>query len=108
MGLLRLSGEKAGSLLHGQLTNSINTLLKGESNYNLFLNTKGKVMADAWVYRNDLDFFILCEKMFLNKIKEQLGRLAPLSRVILTHEAARYFCLHRFSLNQSWDSWKMK
>lgn len=106
MGLLRLSGEKAGRLLHGQLTNSITTLLAGESNYNLFLNTKGKVIADAWVYRTHSDFLVLCEKIFLDKIKEQLGMLAPLSRVILTDETTLYFFLHLFSQNPSWDSWK--
>ena len=46
---LRVSGEDAASFLQGQFTNELRGLAEGEAVYGLWLNLKGKVVADSFV-----------------------------------------------------------
>jgi len=82
--IVRVTGEKAATLLHGQFSNSIKDLKPSFGNYNLFLTNKGKVQADLHVLNRGGFFDIVVENIFLTKIKEHLNKLAPLSRVTVT------------------------
>src|SRR5882672_6295726 len=46
---LRVSGADAAGFLQGQFTNDLNNLAGGEAAYGLWLNAKGKVLADSFV-----------------------------------------------------------
>lgn len=46
---LRVTGEDALTFLQGQLTNDLRNLMPGEGRYGLWLNQKGKVVADSFV-----------------------------------------------------------
>ena len=46
---LRVSGEDAASFLQGQFTNELRGLGSGQAVYGLWLNLKGKVVADSFV-----------------------------------------------------------
>lgn len=81
--LLHVTGEKAATLLQGQLTNDIKSLAENTGNYNLLLNLKGKVMADAHVLRTATGFVILASARSLLLLKTHLEKLAPLSKVSL-------------------------
>lgn len=50
--LFVLKGPRSVELLHGQLTNDIKKLAPGSANYNLLLNLKGRIEADAHVYND--------------------------------------------------------
>ena len=78
---LVFKGEKACSLLNGQLTNDIKNLKTGETNYNLLLTIKGKVVADMHVLRNEDDFEVWVPRIFVEKVLDHFKRLAPLSKV---------------------------
>ena len=47
--LLRVTGEDAASFLQGQFTNELRGLTVGAAVYGLWLNQKGKVLADSFV-----------------------------------------------------------
>ncbi len=49
--VLRVSGEDALSFLQGQFTQDLKTVEVGEAAYGLWLNQKGKVLADSFVLR---------------------------------------------------------
>lgn len=51
---LRVSGPDATRWLNGMVTNSIQSLLPGEGNYNFFLNAQGRIQGDGTVYRDTL------------------------------------------------------
>lgn len=51
--VLRVSGEDALSFLQGQFTQELKTLGAGAAAYGLWLNQKGKVVADSFVLRAD-------------------------------------------------------
>lgn len=46
---LQVSGSDAGSFLQGQFTNDVSGLGKGGSIYGLWLNQKGKIIADSFI-----------------------------------------------------------
>lgn len=93
-GLIKLVGEKAVNLLHGQLTNNINDLKVGEGNYNLLLTLKGKVTADLFVYRTDHDFHLIIDSLSQSKVLDHLKKFAPLSRVEITEGSQDYSIFH--------------
>ncbi|MBI2339666.1 MAG: hypothetical protein HYU99_04780 [Deltaproteobacteria bacterium] len=92
----RITGEKGGHLLHGQLSNHINGLKPGEGNYNLLLTQKGKVAADLYVYRRDADYLLIIDKPGEQKVIDHLRKFAPLSRVEIGDETSKYFLVHAF------------
>lgn len=53
--ILRVTGEDAASFLQGQFTNELRGLKAGGGVYGLWLNQKGKVLADSFVVANGGD-----------------------------------------------------
>lgn len=53
--VLRVTGEDAASFLQGQFTNELRGLTVGAAVYGLWLNQKGKVLADSFVVANGAD-----------------------------------------------------
>ncbi len=49
--LLGVGGEDAATFLQGQFTNDLSKLGNGESAYGLWLDRKGRVLADSVVVR---------------------------------------------------------
>lgn len=92
--LLKVTGEKASQLLHGQLTNTINALQSNQGNYNLLLTLKGKVVADLFVYRVDHDYYLLVNAPSYQKVFDHLKKFAPFSKVTVTDETDKYTLIH--------------
>lgn len=55
MGWLRCSGDDTASFLQGQFTNELRGLVPRQSAYGLWLDQKGKVLADSFILRGDLE-----------------------------------------------------
>lgn len=78
--IIRVTGEKSATFLHGQLTNDIKGLSPGQGNYNLLLTNKGKVRADLHVICAEGYCDLLVSANFVPVVMEHLKKLAPLSR----------------------------
>jgi aminomethyltransferase len=50
-GKIRVLGEDNVRLLHAMSTNDVKNLAEGDGLYTFFLNDKGRILADAYVYR---------------------------------------------------------
>ncbi|XP_069671694.1 putative transferase CAF17 homolog, mitochondrial [Periplaneta americana] len=64
-GILRVSGEEASVFIQGLITNDMRHIEEGApSMYTMFLNTKGRVMYDAIIYKSKEQnvFLIECDK----------------------------------------------
>lgn len=48
---LRITGSDATRWLNGMVTNSIQAMQPGEGSYNFLLNAQGRIMGDAYIYR---------------------------------------------------------
>ena len=51
--VLKISGEDALSFIQGQFTQDVKPCEAGACVYGLWLNQKGKVLADSWIFRED-------------------------------------------------------
>jgi folate-binding protein YgfZ len=57
-GKIRVTGEDAGRLLHAMTSNSITDLASGNGIYAFFLTDKGRILADANVFRIGDDYLL--------------------------------------------------
>lgn len=57
-GQIRVTGEDAGRLLHAMSTNNVKELAVGHGLYAFFLNDKGRILADANIFRFE-DFYLV-------------------------------------------------
>lgn len=90
----RVSGDKAATFLHGQLTNDIKGLKEREVNYNLFLTNKGRIVTDLFVARGTDEYYLMINHRLSSKIVDHLTKLAPLSRVELLDKSGQLSVLH--------------
>src|SRR5271155_1333996 len=59
--VLRVSGPDAAIFLQGQFTNDLRNILPRQSVYGLWLDRKGRVMADSYVLKSEdgADFLVV-------------------------------------------------
>jgi len=82
-GKIRVSGEDRARLLHAMSTNHVQELAPGEGLYTFFLNDKGRVLADAYIYN-------LGESLLLDTEPETAASLmAHLDKFIIADDDAR-------------------
>ncbi|XP_046480006.1 putative transferase CAF17 homolog, mitochondrial [Neodiprion pinetum] len=73
--LLRVSGTESSSFLQGLITNDMRHLDEGKASmYTMFLNTKGRVMFDAILYRtHEIGVYLLeCDSRALMSVQKHL------------------------------------
>ncbi|MFP4068664.1 MAG: YgfZ/GcvT domain-containing protein [Opitutales bacterium] len=74
-GALRVFGEDAPEFLQSQFSNDLGGLEAGQLAYGLWLDVKGKVVADSWVLRDGPeDFRLFSEDCAGGLIREKLER----------------------------------
>jgi aminomethyltransferase len=80
-GKIRVTGEDRARLLHAMSTNHVQELAPGEGLYTFFLNDKGRILADAYVYN-------LGESLLLDTEPETAASLAAhLDKYIIADDA---------------------
>jgi folate-binding protein YgfZ len=92
--ILKITGDKAAKLLNGQLSNSILTLVPNSGNYNLLLNTKGKVQADMFVLNRGDFFELVVPEVFSDFVKDHLAPLLKLMRCEILDLTNEYAVFH--------------
>ena len=87
---LSIRGPDANSFLHGQFTNDLNRP-DGSSTYGLWLNQKGKVLADSFVLRRAADDFLVFSKFSTAAvIRQRLEAYLIADEVTVTDETAAW------------------
>lgn len=80
-GKIRVTGEDRARLLHAMCTNHVQELAAGEGLYTFFLNDKGRILADAYIYN-------LGESLLLDTEPETAASLAAhLDKYIIADDA---------------------
>ena len=87
---LRVSGDDALNFLQGQFTNDLRNLVAGGAVYGLWLNQKGRVLADSFVVRgNGADgFWVASYFSPATVIHERLEAYIIADDVVITDETA--------------------
>ena len=72
--VLKISGEDALTFIQGQFTQDVKPCETGACVYGLWLNQKGKVLADSWIFRENTDgiWWVISEHSPAAVIRERL------------------------------------
>ncbi|WP_320669605.1 CAF17-like 4Fe-4S cluster assembly/insertion protein YgfZ [Patulibacter defluvii] len=73
-GKLSLTGTEAAGFLTGQVTADIEAIAPGHGSYAALLTPKGKIVCDLRVLNLDGELFLLCERVGLQSLFDQLRR----------------------------------
>lgn len=88
---LRVRGEDALNFLQGQLTNDLKNLMVGKAVYGLWLNQKGKVVADSFVIRvGEEEFWVGAYSSEAAIIRQRLENFIIADDVTIDDETAAW------------------
>lgn len=73
-GKIRVIGEDRARLLHAMSTNDVNNLAPRAGLYAFFLNDKGRILADAYIYNLGESFWLDTEHETAAKLRDHLDR----------------------------------
>jgi folate-binding protein YgfZ len=74
LGKLALTGEQAKAFLGGQVTNDTEALVPGSGCYAALLTNKGKMLTDLRVLDTGAELMLICERVGLQALFDQLRR----------------------------------
>ncbi len=92
-GKIRVTGEDRARLLHAMSTNSVNDLAAGAGIYLFFLNEKGRILGDAYLYNFGDDMLLDTEPETASKLREHLDRFIIADDVTLEDETENWACI---------------
>jgi folate-binding Fe-S cluster repair protein YgfZ len=75
-GLIRLAGPLTHKFLQGMLTQHTDLLLTSQGIYGGFLTSTGRILADVFVYRSNLEheYFLECDSFLLHDLIQHLRK----------------------------------
>ena len=85
-GKIRVTGDDRARLLHAMSTNSVKDLPEGGGVYLFFLNEKGRIQADAYLYNFGDDMLLDTEPETAEKVRAHLDRYIIADDVDLNDE----------------------
>ncbi|KAJ8952584.1 hypothetical protein NQ318_004131 [Aromia moschata] len=101
--LIRVAGNEVSEFLQGLITNDIHHLSQHNSGsmYTIFLNTKGRVLYDAILYKTDESnsFFIECDKEATETLQKHLKMFRVRRKVDITSLENQYLIYSLFDAN---------
>jgi tRNA-modifying protein YgfZ len=92
-GKIRLTGEDRARLLHAMSTNHVQGLEAGEGLYTFFLNDKGRILADAYVYNLGESLLLDTEPETAASLAAHLDRYIIADDVVLEDETGRWMAI---------------
>ena len=89
-GRIAVLGKDREKFLHGQLTNEVLGLKKGEGHYAAIVSAKGKLQSDLFLYKLDEELLLDFEPGFTAKLIERLEKYVIADDVHLVDVAPHY------------------
>jgi folate-binding protein YgfZ len=90
-GKIRVTGEDAGRLLHAMTTNGVKDLASGSGIYVFFLTDRGRIMADATVFRIRDEYWLDTEPETAHTIHHHLDKYIIADDANVTDETTTWF-----------------
>jgi len=90
-GKIRVTGEDAARLLHAMTTNNVKELADGAGLYAFFLTDKGRITADANIFRVGEEFLLDTEPETATKVYQHLDKYIIADDAYVTDETADWF-----------------
>lgn len=89
-GKLRVTGEDRARLLHAMSTNDVGSLATGAGLYAFFLNDKGRILGDAYIYNLGESLVLDTEPETAGKLRDHLDRYIIADDAEVQDETARW------------------
>src|SRR6478609_5283498 len=94
LGVIRATGEEAGTFLHGQLTQDFTHLGAGEARLAAFCNAKGRMQASFVAFRDPGgDLLLVCSRDLLPATLKRLSMFVLRAKAKLS-DASAEFAVH--------------
>ncbi|HEY6987361.1 MAG TPA: glycine cleavage T C-terminal barrel domain-containing protein [Bryobacteraceae bacterium] len=90
-GKLRVTGEDRARLLHALCTNHVQELAPGDGLYTFFLNEKGRVLADSYIYNLGESLLLDTEPETAASLAAHLDKYIIADDVVVEDETGRWF-----------------
>jgi folate-binding protein YgfZ len=87
-GKIRVTGEDNARLLHAMSTNDVKNLADGKGLYAFFLNEKGRIIADSYIYRQGANLFLDTEPETAIVLRDHLDHYIIADDAALEDETA--------------------
>ena len=92
-GKIRVTGEDRARLLHAMSTNHVQELATGEGLYTFFLNDKGRILADAYVYNLGESLLLDTEPETAASLAAHLDKYIIADDVVIENETGRWMAV---------------
>ena len=92
-GKIRVTGEDRARLLHAMSTNHVKDLQPGDGVYAFFLNDKGRILTDAYIYSFGDSLLLDTEPETADKLRDHLDRYIIADDATVEDETDRWACI---------------
>lgn len=89
-GKIRVTGEDRARLIHAMSTNDVKNLVPRQGLYAFFLNDKGRILADAYIYNLGESLWLDTEPETAEKLRDHLDRYIIADDAILEDETGQW------------------
>jgi tRNA-modifying protein YgfZ len=89
-GKLRFTGEDRVRFLHAMCTNNVRDLQPGQGLYAFFLNEKGHILGDAYIYNFGDSFLLDTEPETVDKLRQHLDKYIIADDVTVEDETSQW------------------
>lgn len=90
LGLLKLSGEDAGSFLQGQVSNDVNMLDDKTAHLSAYCSPKGRMLALFLAFVQGDDLFLQLDSSIMDAVAKRLRMYVMRSKVTITDESSTW------------------
>jgi folate-binding protein YgfZ len=92
-GKIRVTGTDRARLLHAMCTNDVRNLVPGSGLYAFFLDSKGRILVDTYIYNHGESLLLDTEPETGGKLRDHLDKYIIADDVHLEDESSQWACL---------------
>jgi len=98
--ILTISGEDAGELLQGQMTQDVRKLEDGKIHITSFCNVQGRVIASAFIQERNDQYDLILSSEIIDDLENHLKRYVLRSKVIIEQSDEKTFGAYKSDINE--------
>jgi len=98
--ILTISGEDAGELLQGQMTQDVRKLEDGKIHITSFCNVQGRVIASAFIQERNDQYDLILSSEIIDDLENHLQRYILRSKVIIEQSDEKTFGAYKSDINE--------
>ena len=98
--ILTISGEDAGELLQGQMTQDVRKLEDGKIHITSFCNVQGRVIASAFIQERNDQYDLILSSEIIDDLENHLKRYILRSKVLIEQSDEKTFGAYKSDINE--------